>query len=153
LIHENDSLKLHELAEFLKSTFSNNLALEGNIITSSNNFKNLKKQINDNDTDTYWYSESDDEKCQIEINFDKPINANILKISEHIALGQRIKEFHFEIKSKNQWKSIKIGTTIGNKRLIRFSTTDINAIRITILETKDIPVISEIGLYKSPILK
>jgi len=153
LIHENDSLKLHELAEFLKSTFSNNLALEGNIITSSNNFKNLKKQINDNDTNTYWYSKSDDEKCQIEISFDKPINANILKISEHIALGQRIKKFHFEIKSKNQWKSIKTGTTIGNKRLIRFSTNDINAIRITILETKDIPVISEIGLYKSPILK
>ncbi|MBT4246554.1 MAG: glycoside hydrolase family 29, partial [Flavobacteriaceae bacterium] len=92
-------------------------------------------------------------KCQIEINFDKPINANILKISEHIALGQRIKKFHFEIKLKNQWKSIKTGTTIGNKRLIRFTTNDINAIRITILETKDIPVISEIGLYKSPILK
>ena len=86
-------------------------------------------------------------------NFNKPINANVLKISEHITLGQRIKSFHFEIKSKNQWKSIKKGTTIGNKRLIRFNTHNIDAIRITILETKGKPAISEIGLYKTPTLK
>ena len=152
LIHENDSLRLSELAKFLKSTFSKNLALKGKISTSSNNVKNYKKHINDNDTNTYWSSENGDDKCKIEINFNKPINANVLKISEHIALGQRIKSFHFEIKSENQWKSIKTGTTIGNKRLIRFTSNDIDAIRITILETKGKPAISEIGLYKTPTL-
>jgi alpha-L-fucosidase len=152
LIHENDSLRLSELAKFLKSTFSNNLALEGKISTSSNNVKNYKKHINDNDTNTYWSSGNGDDKCKIEINFNKPINANVLKISEYIALGQRIKSFHFEIKSENEWKSIKTGTTIGNKRLIRFTSNDIDAIRITILETKGKPAISEIGFYKTPTL-
>ena len=79
LIHENDSLRLSELAKFLKSTFSKNLALEGKISTSSNNVKNYKKHINDNDTNTYWSSGNGDDKCKIEINFNKPINANVLK--------------------------------------------------------------------------
>ena len=83
-----------------------------------------------------------------------------VEVLGHKVRGRRKREIFCDFKLKfnrncvkNQWKSIKTGTTIGNKRLIRFTTNDINAIRITILETKDIPVISEIGLYKSPILK
>ncbi|MDA1019828.1 MAG: hypothetical protein O2790_06475 [Bacteroidetes bacterium] len=58
-----------------------------------------------------------------------------------------------QIKSKNKWELIKTGSTVGNKRLIRFNDNQIDAIRITIKEAKDIPFISEIGLYKAPNLR
>ena len=153
LIHENDSLKLNQLGKFIKNTFSHNLALKGEIKTSSNNFKKIKNIINDDDHNTYWYPKKEDKESIIEIRFKNPVFANVLKISENINLGQRIKKFHFEIKSKNKWELIKTGSTVGNKRLIRFNDNQIDAIRITIKEAKDIPFISEIGLYKAPNLR
>ena len=73
----------------------------------------------------------------------------LVEISENINLGQRVKAFKFEIKVNNKWQTIKRGTTIGSKRLIRFSNNNIQGLRISILDSKDVPLISELGLYSS----
>ena len=74
---------------------------------------------------------------------------DIFEISENINLGQRVKAFKFEIKVNNKWQTIEKGTTIGSKRLIRFSNNNIQGLRISILDSKDVPLISELGLYSS----
>ena len=47
------------------------------------------------------------------------------------------------------WVTIEEGTTIGSKRLIKFEPIDIKKLKFTIIDSKDIPMISEIGIYKS----
>jgi len=43
-------------------------------------------------------------------------------IQEYLPLGQRIKSFYFEVLTDGNWEQVYEGTTIGNKRLIRFDT-------------------------------
>ena len=74
---------------------------------------------------------------------------DVFEISENINLGQRIKEFVFEIKVNEKWVTVEKGTTVGKKRLIKFKPLIIKDLRFTIVDSKDVPLISEIGLYKS----
>ena len=65
-------------------------------------------------------------------------------------MGQRVKSFTLEILTKRSWVKVYEGTTIGNKRLVRFDTQTINGIRFTVNETKAQVVLSNLGLFKAP---
>ena len=64
-------------------------------------------------------------------------------------MGQRIKSFNFEIFSKGNWVKVYEGSTIGNKRLIRFKTQTIDGVRFTVTDKKAQVVISNIGLFRA----
>ena len=146
LIHENDALRMLELNKFLKNTFNKNFIEESEI-----NFNNKSHPINkiiDKKINTF---------CPFKLKNNNIINitlknekiADVFEISENINLGQRIKEFVFEIKVNEKWVTVEKGTTVGKKRLIKFEPLIVKNLRFTIVDSKDIPLISELGLYKS----
>lgn len=47
---------------------------------------------------------------------------NAVLIQEYIPLGQRVKAFSVEAFIDNRWIEIAAGTTIGNRRIVRFDT-------------------------------
>ncbi len=71
-------------------------------------------------------------------------------IQEYIPLGQRIKSFAVEILSSGKWKMVYQGSTIGNKRLVRFETQTVEAVRFKVNESKAQVVLSNAGLYRAP---
>ncbi|MGB0393362.1 MAG: hypothetical protein ACPGCK_05775, partial [Flavobacteriaceae bacterium] len=79
-----------------------------------------------------------------------PQKANVFQVREYLPMGQRIKAFTLEVKTNGEWKTVKESTTIGNKRLVRFETTEVEAVRFTIHDAKAAPVLSEMGLYLAP---
>ncbi len=85
----------------------------------------------------------------INITLENEKLVDIFEISENINLGQRIKEFIFEIKVNEKWIIIEKGTTVGTKRLIKFRPLIVKNLRFTIVYSKDRPLVSELGLYKS----
>ena len=85
----------------------------------------------------------------IEISLNENKIVDIFKISENINLGQRVKKFRLEALLNDIWVTIEEGTTIGSKRLIKFDPIEIKKLKFTIIDSKDIPMISEIGIYKS----
>ena len=91
-----------------------------------------------------------DPKPTIELQLENPEEANTFMIQEYLPMGQRIKSFYFEVLSEGSWKKVYEGTTIGNKRLIRFDTQTIEGVRFTITDTKAQVVLSNMGLYKAP---
>ena len=102
----------------------------------------------DRDIDTFCPFKSNENNI-IDISLDTEKLVDVFEISENINLGQRIKEFIFEIKVNEKWVTIEKGTTIGMKRLIKFKPTIIKELKFTIVDSKDIPLVSELGLYKS----
>jgi alpha-L-fucosidase len=150
LVHENEVANLNALASFLKETFSTNYLLSQRVKTSSevNNFS--KKHLVDEDLSTYWAATSEDLQPTLTVTLADPIKANTFMIQEYIPLGQRIKAFHFEIMTAGKWQKIYEGSTIGNKRLIRFETQTVEAIRFTVTDTKAQVVINNLGLFKAP---
>ena len=149
LIHENEVKNLKALADYLNTTFSYNYS-KGQKVKTSSTFKGYdNKALIDDDKKTYWASDVNDKNPKIEIHLDNPVSVNTFMIQEYLSMGQRIKSFYFEVFSDGNWEKIYEGSTIGNKRLIRFKTQTIERARFTVNDKKAQIVISNIGLFRA----
>ena len=135
-----------ELGEFLKNTFNKNLLEKSKILF--NNKSHPINKIIDKNINTFSPFKSNNNNV-INITLENEKLVDIFEISENINLGQRIKEFIFEIKVNEKWIIIEKGTTVGTKRLIKFRPLIVKDLRFTIVYSKDRPLVSELGLYKS----
>jgi alpha-L-fucosidase len=79
-----------------------------------------------------------------------PVEANTFMIQEFLPMGQRIKSFVLEILKEGHWVKAYEGSTIGNKRLVRFETQTIEGVRFTVKDSKAQVVVSNLGLFKAP---
>ena len=150
LVHENEVANLKALAAFLKKTFTVNLAQGQELKTSTVTRGYPAEFLIDMDLKSYWISQANDIKPTIELLLEAPLKANTFMIQEYLPMGQRIKSFTLEILRERSWVKVYEGTTIGNKRLVRFDTQTINGIRFTVNETKAQVVLSNLGLFKAP---
>jgi len=150
LVHENDQASLYALAGFLKKTFERNFFLEQQVKTSSTEKGYSNTALIDQDIDTYWASNATDRTPTVEFQLEMPVEVNTFMIQEYLPLGQRIKSFSLEVLSAGEWKTVYEGTTIGNKRLVRFDTQTVEAVRFKVNESKAQVVLSNAGLYRAP---
>ena len=150
LVHPNDSARLLEFGRFINQTFSTNL-IEGAKVEASNNRGSSYKPSNliDGNFDTYWAPKDHATFATLEITLPEMRTFNRIQLQEYIPLGQRVEEFSIECWSKdeNDWITLKTGTTIGYKRILRFPTTTANRIRVNIEKSLACPVLNEIGLF------
>ena len=153
LVHENEVKNLNELAAYIKATFTKNLALSQPIRTSSTAEGYAEGYLIDNNPDTFWVATADDEKPSITLLLNTAQEANTFMIQEYLPLGQRIKSFTFEVLVDGVWEKVYEGSTIGNKRLIRFETQVLDGVRFTVTDSKAQAVFSNMGLFKAPELR
>ena len=123
LIHEIDVQRIKELSDYINKTFANNYLENGNQM---------------------WQAEAGQSK---EYNVKKGAMVNTFLIQEDIAQGQRIEDFLVEVYSNGAWQYATEGTTVGYKRLLRFSDCLPEKIRVTIRGTRATANISNVGLY------
>ena len=146
LIHENDTKRLYELNNYIRNTFSNNFFMESKMYFNDTSHP-IDKLIDNKISTICPFKTKLNNVIEISLNENKIID--IFKISENINLGQRVKKFRLQALMDDIWVTIEEGTTIGSKRLIKFEPIDIKKLKFTIIDSKDIPMISEIGIYKS----
>ena len=123
LIHENDVQRLKELSGYLKKTFGKDFLQKG---------------------DTRWQPLSGDVR---EYKVQKGTVINTFLIQEDIAKGQRVENFLVEAYSNGSWRYVAEGTTVGYKRLIRFSDTKAEKIRVTVRSARGKANILKVGLF------
>lgn len=123
LIHENDVQRLKELSAYLEKTFGKNYLLKG---------------------DTYWQAAMGDVR---EYKVQKGAVANTFLIQEDIRKGQRVESFLVEAYSNGSWRHVAEGTTVGHKRIIRFSDTEAEKIRVTVHSVRGKANILKVGLF------
>ena len=146
LIHENDTKRLYELNNYIRNTFSNNFFMESKMYFNGMSHP-IDKLIDNKISSMCPFKTKLNNVIEISLNENKIVD--IFKISENINLGQRVKKFRLEALVNDIWVTIEEGTTIGSKRLIKFEPIEIKKLKFTIIDSKDIPMISEIGIYKS----
>lgn len=153
LVHENDIKRLMELKKVIEADFANNLTNQANVTASNvrQNHQLFKPQnaIDQNKT-TYWTTDEGVTSASLVFSFDAPITFNRFLVQEYIPLGQRVKKFKLEYQSNETWVTIDTQTTIGYKRILRFEPVTAQQIRFTVEDSKDVPVISNIGIYNAP---
>lgn len=150
LIHENDVESLKGFKQLLDSAFANNLAR--NIKIQASNFRGNSKlyspaNLIDGDKETYWVTDDEIIKASFEIAFKKPQVVSYILLQEYIKLGQRVKLFSIEMWNGNEWQVVSEGTTIGYKRILKINPTTTSKIKVTILDAKASPVLSNFEVY------
>lgn len=155
-----DKAILDRVTEFgnnIKATFKTNLAkAEGASVKVSEVRGGAKEykpgnMIDDND-ETYWATSDGKKSGEILIDLGKETKFDVVSIEEAIQNDQRINNYKVEYRNGDSgtWTLLEEGKTIGAKRLCRTSETTARQIKITV-GTCDgkVPMISEIGVYKS----
>jgi alpha-L-fucosidase len=143
LINEHDSAALVGFRKLREESFGKNLIDGTNISADSrDNAVVPVKSLTDDEVATYEALAN-----SIYVSFKQPQTVNCIVLQEPIQLGQRVKSFKIMLKTGyNEVKEIS-GTTIGKKRIITFAAQTIDKIIITVTDSKDMPLISEIGVY------
>ncbi|HEY0654572.1 MAG TPA: alpha-L-fucosidase [Chryseosolibacter sp.] len=150
LIHENDVAALQGWRKLLDEEFKTNVA-EGAKVVASNLRGDSEKFSGSNVTDgrkeTYWATDDEIKSASLELSWGEPRSIKYVLLQEYIQLGQRVKAFTVEAKVGEQWKKIAEGTTIGYKRILKFDPMETAAIRVTIVDAKACPLISNVAVY------
>ena len=129
-----DSLRLMEFRRRLDSVFARNLAVS---------IAGPGKQLLDGDFDTYTLVS----QPSFIVKLDGQSPFNLILLQEYIPLGQRIISFKVEAEIDDSWQEIASGTTVGYKRILRIPETTARRVRIIVTGAKEIPILSEVGLY------
>ena len=123
LLHEVDVKNLKEFGKYIEKSFADNAVVNG---------------------DKLWRAAEG--KSNI-YKVKRGAVVNTLLLQEEIAKGQRVESFLVEGYINGSWQHLTEGTTIGYKRLLRFSDCQPEKIRLTILGTRNAANISNVGLY------
>ena len=150
LIHANDIKRLKELKAYLNKAFTVNLAATASAKASHTRARKFSahKAI-DGDPETYWATKNEILSASIEIDLGGPTEFNAVLLQEYIRLGQRVKSFVIETYSDDAFIKAASGTTIGNRRIVKFNTVTATKLRIN-LEAKACPLLSNIEVYLVP---
>lgn len=151
-IHENDVKQLKKLVAKVKEDFSQKIPLKSsNLSASSENGQYSVENLLNSEMMTFWSPKAGELPASVTINFDEARTFNRFLVQENISLGQRVKSFELEILNENkEWKSIAKETTIGYKRILRLPDTKAIAVKFTIHDAKESPVISHLAFFDAP---
>ncbi|MFW6267520.1 MAG: alpha-L-fucosidase [Marinilabiliaceae bacterium] len=144
LIHETDSARLKELKDHIDKTFDSNL-----MAGASFSDELMSQTIRGNNAfGAYW--KTPELPATAEARLPQSREFNVIMLQEDITKGQRVEEFHVDIRKNGNWETIASSTTIGYKKLLRVPTTATDRIRLVIDKARDNAIISNFGLFKAP---
>ncbi len=150
--HENDVLALREFRRILNETFARDLTADAMAAAEEVRQQNEKfspKKVLDGNPDTYWTVDDDVRRATLTLSLSDTATFDRLLLQEPIRLGQRIAAFSVEFREGDEWRPLATGTTVGNKRLLRFPPVFADGIRIRIDAALGPPALSRVGLFKA----
>lgn len=153
LIPKRDVKAMLDQKHQLDRDFKNNLIINSKVIASEVRNKDSKYAARygiDGKTQTFWATSDGVKKASLTIIFGKETTFNRLLLQEHIALGQRIHAFQLEVKTGETWTPITSETTVGYKRILRFTSVTGSQARITFETDAPCLTLSNLGIYNAP---
>ncbi len=146
LLAKADVRALRKFGDELRREFPENLAKDC-IATASSQLdddRNVNNILNENG---YWQCGTDDEKPEIEIQFNSPIIADKIVLKENIATGQQIESFEVYGDCGDGYAKLCSSTVIGAKRICRFKKQKLNRIKIRITSYRVKATLNSVEIY------
>ena len=154
LVHENDVAAVLEMRAAVDSILQEDLAAGRPAMSEQTRGGDESRFASgncvDGDADTYWAAVDGADTATIEIELAKPSPVDHVVLREHIPLGQRIRKFSVQCRTVDGWTTVAKGTTVGNRRIVRFPAVMANRIRIVIEDARSSPTLAEVGVYSGP---
>lgn len=146
-IHENDVASLRGFRRYIDGTFGTNLAANARVSASNTRAGFPPANAIDGKRDTYWASEDSAKTPSLTLDFGREVAFNVVRLREHLPLGQRVEAIAVDAWSAGQWLSFGTGTSIGSCRLIRGSRVKTDRVRVRVVRAAVCPAISEIAVF------
>jgi len=150
LIPDNQLAHLHLMSKVLAETFSKDLA-EGVQLSADGSHPSHRPGVaHDGNLDSWWEAPAGATSATVTLKLPEPRTFDVLSLQEAVDhRGQRVEHFFVDVWDGTNWKQIDEQTTIGHKRLLRWSTpVTTDRVRIRIVASRLEPTLAEVGLYK-----
>ena len=83
----------------------------------------------------------------VELSLPKPTAIDRLILMEDITAGERVREYVVEGKRDGKWQPICDGTAIGHKRIQRFASVEVSAVRLRVIRSAAEPQIRKLAVF------
>jgi len=150
LLPEPDVQRLREFRAALDRIFAEDLAQGKPATADSSQPGHEAAKAVDGRPDTYWRPQAGATAGSLEIDLGQPTAFNVAMAQEYIAEGQRVEEYRLEAWTEQGWQEVARGTTIGHKKLDRFPTVTGSQVRLTVLKSRNCPLLHRFGLFHAP---
>lgn len=143
-IQQQDSAALVEFGAYMRQAFGRNLVQGKKALAEKRSafriYRHKSRELTDNNPETW--SEGESWTLPVKGTF------NTVVLEEYLARGQQVRQFRIEAWQNERWQLLAGGTTIGHKRIIRFTETKAGKIRVTILDARGGSALREIRVYR-----
>lgn len=149
---DEDSLKAWN--GILSATFATNLAEKSTV--TSNQLRGgsasfAAGNLLDGSCQSYWTTDDHTTSPEAIIELPKPQTFNVIRICEHVELGQRVDAAEFDAWDGSAWKLIASCSSIGPRRLILLPTPVVaSRLRLRVLRAAASPTLTGFGLFRTP---
>ena len=142
-INPADALRLRELGAKIDSIYTNNLFAKAQVDVDGAD----KSELTAEDS-RYWIGNG--EQAELHIKLPKPETLTHIVLCEEVRQSQRIEAFGLSAEAGGNWQPVYQGTTVGFKRICRFTPTEAASWRISITQSRRAPTLRFIGGYQDP---
>lgn len=147
-IPEQDVEALMAWRKMVDATFRDDLSEEATFTASSSRGDGYEAARMQGEESAYWATTDDVTTGDVTMQWDAPVTMKYVVIQEHIALGQRVREFVVESKDGDDWRQVATGTTVGYKRIVPLGdAVTTSALRIRFLDSRGPLTIARIAVY------
>ncbi len=101
----------------------------------------------DGNPDTFWSAPANSRSAAIELNFAAPITFDRSLVMEWLADGQEIEKYSIEAFVDGKWMALHTGTSVGHKKIDKFSRTTATRVRLVIISSAGPARIREFQLF------
>ena len=147
LISKKDEKVLRAFGEALAESKANPVEIE-RIEVGDNNSMQTKPELSallNSERDGYTF---EDNEYLLDFYLKESVSITRFDIREDVRFSQRVEEFEVWIKVGDKWQIIGDSTVIGNRRTLVFKDLPkTNLVRITIKQSRSVPVIRSVELY------
>ncbi|MEM7305465.1 MAG: alpha-L-fucosidase [Planctomycetota bacterium] len=153
LVHENDAAALMALRGALDAIYDVDLAADAQAHASSvwaGDPQRSARAVLDGQAATYWAPAAGDGAPALTLELEEPRAFNRVRLSEHVARGQRVRAFAVDVRTDGAWRALAEATTIGVSRILVTDTVVADAVRVRVLDSKSVPLLAELALFLAP---
>jgi len=155
-IHERDLGSLREFRRILDARFARNLAAgarasASQVRANGRDARFAPAHVLDGKRETYWATDDAVTTPQLTLELGREVSFNVVRLREHLPLGQRVEAFALEHWQGGGWVEFARATSVGNCRLVRSSRISTSRVRLRITQAPVCPAIAELGLFLEPV--
>lgn len=143
--HPIDVARLEEFGQLVRDAFADDLMEGARVSASSERMRHRARNVLDEDPDTYWMP-GVGTSGSLQLELARPATISIIDLREAIAHGQHIARHRVELRTNDGWQLAVQGTTIGNRWLHRIEPVMADAVRLTVVESHDVPRVAGVRI-------